>query len=197
MKEFEKQILNNTGILEKFEDGTATISLEAVEEYLASVKPKKFTLADATLILLYAQKDKPIFGRIMLTKEMFLLLNEILEKDDVQDPKFVPYRFGPYSFVLGNVLSNLEFSGFINRTGRKNSRAEQFTLTDKGKNTATILWNKLSENVRMVLPKKRKGWDQLGVNGILKLVYGKYEEYTKNSCIKGRYKNITSGRGTG
>lgn len=188
---------SNEGITEKFDDDTVTYSLEAVQKVLEGLKPKKFTLSDATLILLYAQSENPIFGRIMLTKEMFLLLNEVLEKNDVQESKFVAYHFGPYSFVLGNVLSNLESAGFVDRTGKKNSKVEHFKLTSKGKERASTLWNKLSINIKDELPAKRKGWDQLGVDGILRLVYCKYPDFSKNSYIKGRYKNISSGRGIG
>lgn len=185
------------GVIERFDDGTVTYSLEAAEKILSLLKPKNFTLSDATLILLYAQEQKPIFGRILLTKEMFLLLNEVLEKNDVQEPKFVAYHFGPYSFVLGNVLSNLEYSGFLDRTGKKNSKLEHFKLTSKGKETASHLWSKLPAHIKDELPAKRKGWDQLGVDGILRLVYCKYPKFAKESYIKGRYKSISSGRGIG
>lgn len=193
---FENKMNGSEGIIEKFGDSTATYSLDAVEKVLASLKPKKFTLADATLILLFAQKENPIYGRIMLTKEMFLLLNEVLE-GEVQEPKFVAYHYGPYSFVLGNILTNLEYSGFLDRTGKKNTKVEHFKLTSKGMERASALWEKLSSNVKEELPTKRKGWDQLGVKGILSLVYCKYPDFSKNSYIKGRFKSISSGRGIG
>jgi hypothetical protein len=197
LERFENKMSGSDGIIEQFDDDTVTYSLEAVEKILSSLKPKKFTIADATLILLYAQKENPIYGRIMLTKEMFLLLNEVLEEGEVQEPKFVAYHYGPYSFVLGNILTNLEYSGFLDRTGKKNSKVENFKLTCKGLERASALWEKLPHNVKNELPTKRKGWDQLGVKGILSLVYCKYPKFAKNSYIKGRFKNISSGRGTG
>jgi hypothetical protein len=85
----------------------------------------------------------------------------------------------------------------MRRKGKKNSRIEHFMLTAKGKDRAAILWDKLPNKVKDELPDKRKGWDQLGVKGILNLVYCNYPDFAKSSYIKGRYKNISSGRGIG
>lgn len=197
MEKFETQMTGKEGVIERFDDGSVTYDLEKAQKILDTLKPKKFTLADATLILLYAQPEKPIFGRILLVKEIFLLVNEILEKDTVQDAKFVPYHYGPYSFTLGNILSNLEFAGYLDRTGKRNSKLEHFKLTVKGKETASQIWNKLPVNIKNELPLKRKGWDQLGVEGILRRVYRDYPKYADKSFIKGRYKKISWGKGIG
>jgi hypothetical protein len=180
-----------------FTDGTVFYTYEEAKEMLRSIEPKKYTLSDTALILLYAQTDKPVFGRILLMKEMFLLINEILGKKEVQDAKYVPYRYGMYSFALGNVLRNLEFAGYIDRTGKPNSKLEHFKLTDRGKSLAKQIWCRLPENTQREIENKRKGWDQLGVEGILRLVYEKYPEYAKDSYVKGRYKAISWGRGIG
>jgi len=184
------------GVVERFNDGTVTYSFEEAKKVLATLKPKKFTLADAIMLILYAQPDKPIFGRILLVKEIFLLTNEVL-KDEVQDGNFVPYHYGPYSFTLGNILSNLEFAGYVDRTGKRNSRLEHFKLTSKGKEVAAKIWDKVSPSVQIEIQEKRKGWDQLGVKGILKLVYKNYPKFAKESYVKGRYKAISWGRGIG
>lgn len=180
-----------------FTDGTVLYTYEEAKEMLRSIEPKEFTLADTTLLLLYAQTDKPVFGRILLMKELFLLINEVLGKEEVQDAKFVPYLYGMYSFALGNVFKNLEFAGYIDRVGKPNSKLEHFKLTDMGKRLAKQIWCKLPESTQQEIENKRKGWDQLGVEGILRLVYEKYPEYTKNSYVKGRYKAISWGRGIG
>jgi uncharacterized protein YwgA len=195
---FEKEMTDGEkeGIIERFNDGTVTYTLAEAKKVLATLQPKKFTLSDATLLILYAQPDKPIFGRILLVKEVFLVSNEIF-KDEVQDGNFVAYHFGPYSFTLGNVISNLELSGFLDRTGKKNSRLEHFKLTKKGQEVASQLWSKLSPNIQTELQEKRKGWDQLGVDGILRLVYKDYKSMAKESYVKGRYRSISWGKGTG
>jgi hypothetical protein len=188
---------DNVAKSRSFTDGTILYTYEEAKEMLRSIEPKKFTLSDTALILLYAQADKPIFGRILLMKEMFLLINEILGKKEVQDAKFVPYLYGMYSFALGNVLGNLEFAGYIDRAGKPNSKLEHFKLTDRGKCLAKQVWCRLPESTRQEIENKRKGWDQLGVEGILRLVYEKYPEYTKDSYVKGRYKAISWGKGVG
>jgi hypothetical protein len=188
----------DTAVKEKsFTDGTVLYTYEEAKEMLRSIEPKKFTLADTALILLYAQRDKPVFGRILLMKEIFLLINEILGRNEVQDAKFVPYLYGMYSFAVGNVLENLEFAGYVDRAGKPNSRLEHFKLTDRGKYLAKQIWCRLPESTQQEIENKRKGWDQLGVEGILRLVYEKYPEYTKDSYVRGRYKAISWGKGIG
>jgi hypothetical protein len=188
---------DNTAKDNSFTDGTVFYTYEEATEMLRSIEPKKYTLSDTALILLYAQTDKPVFGRILLMKEIFLLINEILGKKEVQDAKFVPYLYGMYSFALGNILKNLEFAGYIDRAGKPNSKLEHFKLTNRGKSLAKQIWCRLPESTQREIENKRKGWDQLGVEGILRLVYEKYPEYTKDSYVKGRYKAISWGRGKG
>ena len=177
-----------------FNDGTIEYTYEEANELLEQMKPKTFTISDTALILLFAQHEKPIFGRVLLVKEFLLLIKEVLDKCNIQDPQFVAYRYGAYSFALGEAISNLEYLGYLERKGSKNSRCEQFKLTDKGKYVASQLWNKLPEDVQSEVSAKRMGWDQLGRDGILRLVYRKYPEYTKNSYIKGQYKEISWGK---
>ena len=177
-----------------YKDGTLVYTFEEANELLKEIEPKKFTIADTALILLFAQPEKPIFGRVLLVKEFFLLVKEVLGRYNIQDPQFVAYRYGAYSFALGETLNNLEFLGYIERSGRKNARCEQFVLTEKGKEVASRLWDELSKDTQDEIIIKRMGWDQLGRDGILRLVYRKYPEYTKNSYIKGRYNNISWGK---
>ena len=170
-------------------------TFEQANELLKNMKPREFTVSDTVLILLYAYPEKPIFGRLLFVKEIFLLTKEIIDKEhiSIQDPRFVPYRYGPYSFVLGNTLSNLEYLGYISRVGPKNAKGEKFSLTEKGKKAAQPLWSKLPEKVRLEIQDGRVGWDELGRDGILKLVYQKYPEFAKKSYIKGRYKSVSWG----
>ena len=180
-----------------FPDNTSFYSYERAKEIFNEIKRKKFTISDVLLLLLYSHSEKSIFGRVSLMKQMFLLTNEVLDKTDVQDPKFVPYRYGMYSFVVGNELTNLDYSGYIERRGRKNSKLEQFRLTDKGKKRISGTFNSLPNPLQETIKEKRKGWDQLGQDGILRLVYQKYPEYKEESPVKERYKSIEWGRGVG
>jgi len=179
------------------EDGTTFYSYESAKEKFEQIRGKKFTVPDTILLLLYSQPEKPIHGRVLLVKQIFLLIEEILNKNDVQDAKFVPYRYGMYSFIVGNAITNLEFSGYVERRGKKNTKLEQFRITDKGRKYISEVFMSLPRNSQKKIREKRKGWDQLGYDGILRLVYQKYPEFKKESRIRERYETIKWGRGTG
>jgi len=176
-------------------DKTKIYDYATAQKIFPKLKTKKFSRTDLVLILLYAQK-KSIHGRILLMKELFLLYNRIL-KINTQDPKFVPYRFGPYSFHLTDLLTTLNVDGYLQVKGRKNSNSESFSLTDKGQKNAKKLFNKLSKSQKDEISIKRKGWDQLGTEGILNYVYTHYPIYKAKSVIKNRYKDVIWGKGTG
>jgi predicted transcriptional regulator len=191
-----EKIQPNKGI-ETYSDGTVIYDYEQAKIIMNELKPKKHAVTDCILLTLYAQPDKPIFGRVLMIKEVFLLMKEILNESEIQDPKFVPYRLGMYSFTVGNALTNLEYSGYLERKGKKNTKLEQFELTEKGKEYISKIWKTLSLITQETAKEKRKGWDQLGYDGILRLVYQKYPEYKEKSCLKDRYKTITWGKGVG
>lgn len=182
---------------EVFPDGTIFYSYERAREVFEEIESKLLIVSDPILILLYSHAEKPIFGRVQMIKQVFLLTREVLNENEVQDAHFVPYRYGMYSFLVGNALTNLEFSGYIERRGRKNSKLEQFHITEKGKQCISEVFNSLPKALQEKIREKRKGWDQLGYDGILRLVYQKYPEYKEESRLKERYKPIIWGRGIG
>ena len=181
----------------EFPDGTIFYNYETAKRIFEQIVGKEFSISDLVLILLYSHPEKPIFGRISLMKQTFLLIKEVLNEDEIQDAKFVPYRYGMYSFTVANCLTNLEYSGYIERRGKKNSKLEQFRITKKGKEYISDIFSSFSENVQNLIREKRKGWDQLGYDGILRYVYQKYPDYRETSRLKERYKPIKWGRGIG
>lgn len=189
--------MENMKDTEVFPDETIFYSHEKAKEVFREIERKKFTATDIILLLLHAHPEKPIFGRVSLMKQVFLLTREILNVEQVQNLRFIPYRYGMYSFVVGNALDNLEYSGFIERTGKKNTKLEQFCITDRGKKRISKIFDSFPQNLRETIIVKRKGWDQLGYDGILRLVYQKYPEYREESRIGKRYKIIEWGRGRG
>ena len=172
-------------------DKTKLYSHKKAEKVFLKLKSKKFSIRDLVLILLYAQ-DKPLHGRTLLTKELFLLYKSILFEKS-QDPKFVKYRLGPYSFHLMEMISTSSSDGLIQVKGRRNSNSESFRLTQKGKKYAKKTFNEVSASTRKEIIRKRKGWDQLGTAGILNYVYTHYPSYKVNSILKKRYKDIIWG----
>ena len=175
-------------------DKTIFYDYKKAKEIFAKLKVKQFSLKDLVLILLYAQK-KPIHGRILLMKELFLLYEEILS-EKVENPKFVPYRFGPYSFHLTELMSNLQFAGYLKISGRRNSRNESFEITKKGIKDIQAVYNRFPKTTRIIIERQRKGWDQLGTHGILNYVYLNYKKYKTKSLLKNKYKDIDWGLGT-
>lgn len=172
-------------------DKTKIYNHKKASKIFQNLKTTKFSLQDMIMILLFAQ-DKPVHGRTLLIKELFLLYMRQLS-DDAQNPKFVPYRLGPYSFHLMETVSTMNLNGYLQVKGRKNSNAESFSLTDKGKKNAKKVFNKLGKETKNSVIEKRKGWDQLGTDGILNYVYTHYPKYKKNSIFKKRYKDIIWG----
>jgi len=136
-------------------DKTKLYSHKKAEKVFLKLKSKKFSIRDLVLILLYAQ-DKPLHGRTLLTKELFLLYKSILFEKS-QDPKFVKYRLGPYSFHLMEMISTSSSDGLIQVKGRRNSNSESFRLTQKGKKYAKKIFNEVSASTRKEIIQKTKG----------------------------------------
>lgn len=176
-------------------DTTKFYNYEEAKKVFAELKIKEFSLRDLIMILLYAQ-EKPIHGRILLMKELFLLYKEILSKK-TENPKFVPYRFGPYSFHLTEIVSYLQIGGYLTVSGKRNSKNESFRITNKGIKHISPIYKQIPTQTRKVIERQRKGWDQLGTHGILNYVYQNYKDYKTKSIIKNRYKDIDWGLGTG
>ena len=158
---------------------------------------KKYSLSEIVLYLLYAGQNKPIHGRISITKQVFLLIKEVLGEKNCADAKFVPYLYGPYSFHLTQLIASLEYDGLIERTGKKNTKNEKFYLTKNGKNITESKFAKLPKKLQQEIIRNRKGWDEDHVEGLLRYVYAKYPKYTEKSKIRERYKSVNWGKSRG
>ena len=140
------------------------------------------------LALLYANNQKPIYGKLMFVKELFIAANEI---DEISEQllnvfRFYPDRYGPYSKIFDNTLEKLKNEGLIDVKEEKISESHRyvFKLTEKGKNVAAIFYNSLPDNVKYKLARLKRGAEQLGYIGILKHVYTHYPRYAIVSKIK-------------
>jgi len=190
-----EQLISKTKI--RLPDSSTFYRYDRAEQVYARLSSARIPVADAILMLLYAHSDKHIYGRTSLMKQVFLLVNEILGKERVQDPRYVKHRYGMYSFSVANSISTLEFAGFITRQGRKNTNIERFMISNKGINYIAPIFAKLPRSVQEAIREKRKGWDQLGYDGILRYVYHKYPKYRDTSVLKNRYAPIVWGKGIG
>lgn len=146
----------------------------------------ELTLKDVIISLFGVHADIPIETRTLLYKELFLTFEEILNEDDLTklrkniDPKFIPYVYGPFSFVVASEIGKMLDNHILNKEGYK--RDERFTLTDFGKNLFVYLSRRLEGNYLFEkfiekLRKLRVGWDKLGAQGIMTRVKKIYPQY--------------------
>ncbi|MDH7506179.1 MAG: DUF4065 domain-containing protein [Candidatus Thermoplasmatota archaeon] len=163
-----------------------TYDLADIEKAINKLKEEQImSLSDLVLSLFYAHKDQPIRGMILLMKEIFLMQMEFVKEENIklQNAEFIAYKYGPYSIDVDKIIDAMEDYGLLISRGRKSTNKEIFYLTRKGEERAEEAFGKLNKHQQEKLKDLRKGWDQLGVNGILKLVYTKYPNYTKESEI--------------
>jgi len=181
-------------------DKTKLYTFEEALQIYEGIKPPRLTSTEMILLLLYST-NKPLYGRTLFMKELFLLKEEVLKNhygnESLEDLHYVPFRFGMYSFKIGKLVEELEFAEYVERRGKKNTRDESFALTEKGREHARELLDRIPEDVLDKVRLCRTGWDELGTDGILRYVYQHYPQYTDRSELKKKYKRITWGRGRG
>lgn len=158
---------------------------EEIEKIIKGLSRSPLNPVELCLILLYASKE-PIKGSISFMKEAFLLFKEKLVEFDVPSlsPHFISYHYGPYSFDIVESWYLMEDEKLIRTTGMRSTSKEHFHLTPKGKKEAKKLYDALPKDMKRRLNALRRGWDELGNDGILKLVYEKYPGYTDKSKIR-------------
>jgi len=166
---------------------------KAIKQY-KKIKPVKYTVSDLILFLLYSQ-DKTIRRRVVLFKELFVMEQEIFKNKNIENCKFVPYHYGPYSFHVSNKLSNLIASGHISTHFVKGTNIIEFVLEPKGEKLIKHKYQRLPNKIKNNLEKLRMGLDQFSKH-IQNYVYKlpKYQKYTDKSRIKNHYKLITWGK---
>jgi len=141
------------------------------------------TLEEVVLVLFGLEPEKPIHSRTKYQKGLFLFFKELEKRGyKVQDPHFIPYKDGPYSFELARVLDKLLWSGFVEAKGEYGKETEELRLTEKGKNEAILLIKeKIKEKDLKDLITFRQSIDQYTVDGIIRYVNYKFPE------MKARY----------
>ncbi len=160
-------------------DETKLINYEEAAQIYKSIQPKEIGPEETILMLLAITPTKPIKGKTMIIKQLFLIEREIFQQ--IQDLKFVGHKFGPHSFLIENILKNMEFIGLIKKSSNK------YRITDKGLKKIRPLMERLDSHKLQHLKNQRIAWDELGSEGLIHLVYDKYPEFTDQSIIKYRY----------
>lgn len=175
-------------------DGSITYTMKkAVSEY-KKIKSVKYTTSDLILFLLISQ-EKPIRSKTVFFKEMFYFEKEIFKGENLENCKFVPYHYGPYSFYVANKLNYLVRKNLIHRSKEEGTGKIVFEITYRGKRAISKKYVNLSNPVKKRMITCRMGLDQLGMK-ILNLIYRdkKYEKYIVKSRISHRYKLISWGK---
>lgn len=139
---------------------------------------------EVILALLGAVPDRPIINKLGLMKEAFLLEKESAPSVGLSLDAlgFVPYKQGPFSRVVSDALDELANAGIL--TVEHLGRQQRISLTRQGKALAQSVLQRLGAGPVKNLAYKRRAWDQLGYNGILRKVYEEYPAYTSESEIK-------------
>jgi uncharacterized protein YwgA len=147
---------------------------------MVDTKNMPLSADDWVLALLYANNRKPLHGKLMLVKQMFLVTKEMVPTLD-DELQFFAYDLGPYSKVLAERVDALVQEGLISVEGSGGDFT--FQLTPEGEQKAQRAMANLTDELKSLLERKRLGWDQLGYRGIVRLVYTRYPQYAGRSKI--------------
>ncbi len=152
---------------------------------------------DELILLVLGVVDKPVQGKVVIQKEVFIFYQELKDKLKIIDPQFVPFRYGPFSFRIATLLDLLEYLEFIVVTNRGRRRLARYSLSEKGRKYAEEviekIRRKLGDEYIEKLRRLRQGLDELGHDGILRYVYQYYPQYTDKSELKDKYAHIDWG----
>ena len=125
---------------------------EMIKKHKASFE---YTLADAILLLLYADKN-PIKGKIRQMKEVFFMLKEVLHKVNVQPVEFKKKRYGPHSEEVEFTIDGLVFSNFVKVSGKKATNDFAIEITEKGREYTKNKFQELPKDVQETVKRRRR-----------------------------------------
>ncbi len=139
-----------------------------------------------TLLLLSANNDEPIKGKLWYQKELFLLSrnsDELAEQTD-----FEADFMGPYSESADEELQQLEYAKVVEKEGNK------LKLTELGKDIVKILEKNFSEEEKEMVEDFKSELNDLTEDELLGFIYFTFPEMTKESIkiekIMPKRKNI-------
>ncbi|MFY9605452.1 MAG: hypothetical protein WAS24_01825 [Thermoplasmata archaeon] len=144
------------------------------------------SMEDAVLLLMGTYPDMDVSGALVMQKEMFLLEKDFVPLHDMQveSMEFIPYHMGPFSRKLAKLLSELVRRGLIEELPLRGREGTGFVLTNEGKRAVKRAKEKILPKVWEDLRRRRRAWDELGSQGLLRLVYEEFSAYAARSRIK-------------
>jgi len=148
-----------------------------------------FSLFDAILLLLYADKDIPIDGKVKQQKEVFLVYKEVFSKlPKFKQIDFDKQRYGPFSEEVDDTIDDMAFSNYITIEGKKKPNTMNISISEKGIKHVTKKFVGLPPEIQNELKQKRVEWDSFNTQGIMNYVYLHYPKYLENAIQKKRFK---------
>lgn len=115
------------------------------------------------LLLLRANRSKPVPGALWLQKEMYLLQNVFPSLAEEAD--FEPYLMGPHSEIVADEAAELEQSKLVKTESGK------IVLTNEGKEIAEILAKKTNEKEAKKIEEFKEFLNDLSKDELLAFVY--------------------------
>jgi uncharacterized protein YwgA len=137
---------------------------------------------DLTLLILYADRQRPIDGNTRFEKLLFLAQEELLKKkNELTDSKFdfEPDRFGPLSVEMYDQLSYLKLAGMITSQDEKD-----YALTQRGKQFVEQVVLPRNKAVADGIEQLKRKFGTMDLTSLLKHVYFNYPEFTVKSEIR-------------
>ncbi len=146
----------------------------------------KLSPEEWVLAVLFAGKNRPVRGKLMLMKTMFIAAKEIVP---AADPvlAFYPKDYGPFSREVARAIEELARTGLVlARGGRgdKDTDRTDFFLTGEGVAEGERVLRRLAPDIQQRLRELREGAEEMGYSGIVRYVYAKYPEYATASKIR-------------
>ncbi len=132
-------------------------------------------------LLLWANNNDPIKGRVRFIKEFFVYAKKYNETL-FQAAEFFPYYFGPYSVRLAYRINFLKFQGYIKPIYK--NMDWYYTLSNKGLELANFISNESNKETIKKISKIKSYNRNLNLKNLLKDIYIDYPEFTGRSLIK-------------
>jgi uncharacterized protein YwgA len=139
---------------------------------------------DVTLLLLYADGQRPIDGITRFEKLVFLVQEEIIKKRaqilTSGSFEFEPDRFGPLAVELYDQLSYLRSSNMITTENEQN-----YALTSTGNDfVEKIVLPRTPKAIVDAIEKLKSKFGRTDLTTLLKYVYSTYPDFTIKSEIR-------------
>ncbi len=151
-------------------------------EAVATRLSRKGRLRTPELMMLILDRGK-VSGRTMMQKQVFLAYKEVFGPSHAIDPGFRPDRFGPFSQVVADLLTQMKFRGIIRVTSAGEGHSTYFA-SDQGRTTDLILsGHRASSRMLDLLATKKALWDEWTPRGVMQYVYRNYPEFATRTAI--------------